>query len=942
MVVAGSASDSEASVVRAVPRAEVAAGNLPVHLSSFVGREAEIDEVRRMLYARRLVTLSGPGGCGKTRLALEVANSVVGRFPDGVWWVDLAPLADASLVPATLARVLGVAESPVEPVTNTMVAFLASRRTLVVLDNCEHLIEACAAVVARVEVGCSASSMLVTSREPLGVPGEATWRVPPLGLPSGGSLESVGGSDAVRLFVDRARDARPSFALTDANAEAVAEICSRLDGIPLAIELAAARTRLLSVEEIAAGLADRFHLLTGGARWALPRHRTLEGSLDWSHEPLNVGERALFRRLGAFAGSFTLDAATSVCTGDHVSPAEVLDLLSGLVDRSLVHVIDDAGSQTRYRLLETIRAYAVRKLVEANERDTVGRRHLEFYVAFADRAARGLAGPDLLAWLARVDVESDNLRAALDTTSAPASGKQARIVGLLTLYWFARSDLSIGRSRLEAALDSAAHDGIDRASALCALCVVCYRAGDMAKAARYGDDAIRIARHLGDVRMLGQALHWRGWVRCWGEADRHGAWSAFREAEALLRQTDDHVFQALNLALLAWSYADTSEAARARPLIDEGLALTDAVDVPHARCYCLIVGAYLDTLEGSLERAAARLDEAIALSTGIGDHYAGLFARGFLAYTDLVRGRRHDGRELCERGLSTALDHRSPMGEALMRMALGHLAFAQGDLDTAADQLEAAFEMLALLWQGAAAMCRAVQSQVAIAQSRADEARRYAAEALTLGKETDTVGAVVWAMIAQASLARLDGAAQRAEDLLQGAVELSRQTGRRSGMCDLLDDLAAAVADQGRCEEAARLLGAAQSLRDTTGAARFPVRDASHEVCTTLLRDAMGVAAFDAAWAAGAALTLDDAVAYARRGRGRRKRPTQGWESLTPTELEVVELVAAGLTNPQIGERLFVSKRTVQAHLAHIFTKLDVSTRAELAAQTAARRLADA
>ena len=943
MVEARSGDDSEVAAGPACsPPVGVVASNLPVQLTSFVGREAEIDAVCGLLVEGRLVALIGSGGCGKTRLAMQVAASVLDRYTDGVWWVDLAPLSDASLVPATLAGILGVGESPLESITDTAVAYLASRRALVVLDNCEHLIDASAALAARIVVGCPAATVLATSREPLGVPGEAMWRVPPLGLPSGDSVESIGECEAVRLFVDRARASRPSFAVTGENAGSVTEICRHLDGIPLAIELAAARSRLLTVEEIAAGLADRFHLLTGGARWALPRQRTLEASVDWSHDLLGDAERAVFRRLAVFAGSLTLDAAEAVCAGNGVTPRQVLDRLSGLVDRSMVQVVDDTGPQTRYRLLETIRAYALHKLVDGGEYDAARERHVDFYVSFAERATAGLEGPDLLAWLARVDAEIDNVRTALGwSIDSAGPDRGARLVGLLTLYWFARSDLAIGRARLEATLDSARGDGLDRVHALGALCVICYRAGDMAEGARYGDEAIAIGRRLGDAATLGRALHWRGWVRCWGEADLQGAWSDFEEAAALLRHTDDHLFQALNLALFAWSYADTSEASRARALLNEGLAITEVVDVPHARCYCLVVRGYLDTLEGRLDTAAARLEEALELADEIGDHYAEIFARGFLAFTDLFRGSYQDGRDLCERGLGAALDNRSPMGEAVMRMALGHLAFAEDDLDAAARQLEASFELFVRLWRGAAATCRAAQAQVALAQSRPGEARQYAGEARHLGRQTDTVGATAWALSAQASLARLDDDAHGAEDLLHDAIDLAYQTDRRSFMCDHLDGLAAAVADQDRFEEAARLLGAAQSLRNAIGSPRFPVHESPHQICTTVVRNALGAPAFDEAWAAGAALTLDDAVAYARRGRGQRKRPTHGWESLTPTELQVVELVAAGLTNPQIGDRLFVSKRTVQAHLAHVFTKLGVSSRAELAAKAAGRRPID-
>jgi predicted ATPase/class 3 adenylate cyclase/DNA-binding CsgD family transcriptional regulator len=918
---------------------DAAANNLPIQLTSFVGRETEIDAIGKLLFEHRLLTLIGAGGCGKTRLGLEVAAGIVDDYPDGVWWVDLAPLADPSLVSAALAGVLGVRESPLEPITDTVVRYLRARRAFVGLDNCEHLIEACAALADRVTHECPAVTLLATSREPLRVDGEANWPVPPLSMPEASAPESLAQCESARLFIDRARAAEPTFTLADENARALAEICTRLDGIPLAIELAAARTRLLAMDEIAAGLSDRFHLLTGGARSALPRQRTLEASVDWSHNMLDDAERAVFRRLAVFAGSFTFDGAEAVCTGDSITPELMLDLLGRLVDRSLVQVVYEAGRETRYRLLETIRDYARRRLTDTGEAEAIRDRHLDYYVTFTSHVASGLEGPDLIAWLGRVDSELDNLRAALDWSSRSSGPERGqRLVGPLTLYWFARSELSIGRARLEASLTETAAAGLDRAGALSAMCMLAYRGGDMVKARGYGDEAVAIGRRLADASALGRALHWRAWVRYWGEGDRQGAWADFEEAAALLPKAEDRVFQALNLALLAWSYATTSEAPRARPLLVESLPLTDAGAAPHARCYCLGVLGFLETLEGSTEHTEAHLGEALTLAQDVGDPYADICVRMFLGLLDLYRGRYREGRDRCERGLAMAIEHRSPNVEAFMRLVLANLAFAEGRLDAAAAEIEISFAILGPLMPGIGAICRSVQAQIAVAESRFSDARRYAAEALSVGRETDTVAAVVGALSVQASLARIEGDAHSAEDLLHEAFDLLQQVGFRAAMCEILDDLAGAIADQDRFEEAARLLGAAQSLRAAIGISRFPLRGPSHKADTTMLREALGTKAFDEAWAEGAALTLDDAVSYARRGRGRRGRPAYGWNSLTPTEARVVELVAEGITNPQIGQRLFVSARTVQTHLTHVFAKLGVSTRAELAAKAAQRQ----
>ena len=526
---------------------EAVANNLPVPLTSFVGRDVEIDAVRTLVGESRLLTLTGAGGCGKTRLALAVAAGIADEHPDGICWVDLAPLSDASLVPAALAGVLGVPESPMEPITDTAVGYLSGRRALVGLDNCEHLIEACAALAATLIEGCAGVTVLATSRELLGVAGEAAWAVPPLSLPHD---DAPATSESVQLFVDRARSSRPNFALTDENAPTVAEICTRLDGIPLAIELAAARTRLLTVVEIAEGLADRFHLLTGGGRTALPRQRTLEGSVDWSHDLLDRTEQAVFRRLAVFAGGFTLNEAEAVCAGNEVTAQRVLDLLSTLVDRSLVQLVDDAGAHAlpaarddpRLRPLQADRCWRSRGDVGSAPRLLRVLRRAGSIRTGGRRSAR-LAGPGRLG----------------DRQSARRSGLEHRVRGVgvggsawcdvSRLYLFARSDLAIGRGRLEATLEDPRSGEVDRAGALGTLCIVCYRAGEMVKAVGYGDEAVAIGRRFGDPATLGRALHWRGWARFWGEADLRGGWADFEEADATLRPTDDRLFQALNLAV---------------------------------------------------------------------------------------------------------------------------------------------------------------------------------------------------------------------------------------------------------------------------------------------------------------------------------------------------------------------------------------------------------
>ncbi len=373
---------------------------LPAQFTRFVGRGPQMAEVRQLLAEHRLVTLTGAGGAGKTRLAIEIAGQIADEFDDGVWYVDLAPITHPDLVAVTVARAFGLPDQPGSTPVDTLVRFIGDRPMLLVLDNCEHLADACAAMTAALLGACSAVTLLATSREPIRAAGEITWGVPSL------SLED----EAIELFTDRARQSRPDFVVTDDNAATLTEICLRLDGMPLAIELAAARIRALSPTEIVDSLHDRFRLLTGGARTAVRRQQTLRASVDWSHALLTEPEQVLFRRLSVFLGGFDLDAAQAVCGGHDVERYQVLDQLTLLVDKSLV-VAEHIKDRTRYRLLETVRQYALEKLGESGEADAVRTRHRDYYTA-------GAAQLDVAADVGRearldqAEAEIDNLRAA--------------------------------------------------------------------------------------------------------------------------------------------------------------------------------------------------------------------------------------------------------------------------------------------------------------------------------------------------------------------------------------------------------------------------------------------------------------------------------------------------------------------------------------------------
>ncbi|MFP5327217.1 MAG: ATP-binding protein, partial [Acidimicrobiia bacterium] len=427
---------------------EVLTGNLPPQLTSFVGREAELRDVEALLAtnASRLVTPTGPGGCGKTRLALRVAERIAENYPDGIWFADLSSVRDDALVADAVAEATGRAAGATLSALEKVREHLRPRRALVILDNCEQVVEGAASLVDDLLRHCTGLTILATSREPLRVEGEAQWRVPSMSAPGTGDTGAVAALeayDAVRLFIERAVKARANFAVTNETAPAVAQICQQLDGLPLAIELAAARVRLLSPDAIAQGLSDRFRLLHGGARSTGARQQTLEASVDWSYDLLDEGERTLLRRLHVFRGGFTLTAAEEACTGEGlagIDRLDVLDLLAALVDKSLVVSGNaDSGPDWRYRLLETIRMYAFDRARDAGEDEALGRRHAEVFAAFARSAMYEVIGADQLEWLAKVDAEHDNLRAALDWAVRNEDGRIGlSIVASMGNFWNVR------------------------------------------------------------------------------------------------------------------------------------------------------------------------------------------------------------------------------------------------------------------------------------------------------------------------------------------------------------------------------------------------------------------------------------------------------------------------------------------------------------------------
>jgi non-specific serine/threonine protein kinase len=599
-----------------VPAPQPQRTNLPVQLSSFIGREREQGEVRALLDAARLVTLTGAGGAGKTRLALAVACALLGGYPDGVWLVELAPVADPVHVARTVASTLDVAEQPGRPIRDSLIDALRLKHLLLLLDNCEHLVQACAELVETLLRACPELRVLATSRQALHVAGETTWRVPAMAVPPTESVPSdelLIRFDATRLFVERARGGFPRFAVSDQNGPAIVRICSRLDGIPLALELAAARVSVLGLDQIDARLHDRFRLLTAGSRTALPRQQTLRATLDWSFGLLSPHERVVFRRLAVFAGGWTLEAAEDICAGEGIGGDEVLELLAGLVDKSLV-VADEAGESRRYRLLETMREYGWEKLRATGEEAAVRDRHRNWLLALAEEADRGLRGATQAAWLTRLEREHDNFRAALAWCTGehrdPETG--LRLAGALAWFWRLHGHIGEGRRWLTLALAPGDEASPARCRALNGAGLLAYAQGDYAAATALFEESLRLAHVLGDASAVAWSLHGLGRV-AEGTHDFAGASIVLEESLLYFHACQDTAGSAYSRLYLANVARERADYARAAALYRETLVVAREVGDTWFLGWTLAYTAILAFLQGDVQRAAALFREGLVL-----------------------------------------------------------------------------------------------------------------------------------------------------------------------------------------------------------------------------------------------------------------------------------------------------------------------------------------
>ncbi|MEV1247848.1 LuxR C-terminal-related transcriptional regulator [Nonomuraea sp. NPDC050022] len=879
--------------------------DLPVQLATFVGRRSELAAVRALLDTGRLVTLTGTGGVGKTQLAARIAAAEVARRPDGVWWVELAAVSDQARLAELVAARLGVLVEPLQGPVRSMTAQLRGRRALLCLDNCEHVIDGAAELTAALLSSCPELSVLITSREPLAVPGEVVWRVPPLAP-----------DEALRLFVERGRQVRQLFGLDQEGEAAARVLCSRLDGIPLAIELAAAWLGSLTPQQIERGLDDRFGLLVRSPRGVAARQQTLAASIAWSHDLLDEPDRAVFRRLAVFPSGFDLDAVRTVCAGGEVARDDVLASIGRLVDKSLV-VAETRGGVARFLLLETIRDYAADRLREAGEVHLVRDRHLGHFLAF------GAGGPeraaDLDAWRARLEGEYDNLRAALEwglAATDPDRGR--RLAAELSWLWHLHRHGHEGIAFLRRAIDRVPADrSLLQARLLTGLALVADTTSPLDMEYDVARQALELATAHGDESLRGQCLSLAAVGRFY--TDFTAAWDLTVEAIRSADLAGDQLFKHSQLALQGMIRQLQDRHDEARPLLEAAL---DGLRHRH-RGIASTTLAYLSSgaLASGRPAEARRLaEQSLELAEPLGDYLRVGMARGALAAAHTASGDVSAALEAMRPLLLLMENAEAAVFVPGMGSALAQVLVAGGDLDGALRWFEhdvRQAEHVAPTYL--AAQVHAGYAEALRRAGRYEDARGELDRAAAIAGELG-MPRVLADVLQQQALLTGD------PDLHHEALTIRVAHGLRTFWVDSLDAIAAWLAPP----NAVRTLAASTTARAALEYPRRVAERREYDELLARLRQTLGEQ-FATAWAAGAELSLDDAVAYVRRSRGTRDRPAAGWDSLTPTELSVARLAATGLNNPQIGARLFMSRSTVKTHLSHIYAKLGVANRTELA-----------
>jgi len=906
--------------------------NVPVMLTSFVGRHEELDRLLVLLGSHRLVTLTGVGGCGKTRLAVRAAQRLAEAGSDGPWFVSLSAVREPREVVQAVAGTLDILVEPGADPLSGLARQLAGRELLLVLDTCEHVVEAMAELAGRLLRSCPRLRVLATSREPLGVEGETVWQVPVLPV-----------VEARRLFADRARLVASRLELTHAEAD-VDVVCAKVDHLPLGIELAAAWSRALSPAQIAAGLEDSIRLLAGGPRDAVPRHQTLSASIQWSHALLDPQERVLFRRLSAFAGTFDI-AAVSQVAGDPdsegglgVPPEPAADPaadwaadwvrpLGRLLDKSLITAQGVAGS-VRYRLLDTIRHFAEQELRTCGEEDAVLARHLAYYRRVAEDGEPGL-DRDQDAVRAQLDGHHDNLVKAMRWGFAGTSEERAvacRLAAALGRYWFLRGLSSEGLRFLDLALATVDDPAVRHRllAAQAALAMVSGRPDLL-------DHAVDEVLADPDADPVSRARCLT--IRCFPAFFRD-----FGECQAAAREAHQAALRAEDPFARDWSLVMEGYSLQTRNLHENARAAAQQAfegSMPRGDRFCAAfargIEMYTSLWTGDVRAAVAIGEEGVAIARPLRDYFAVGTNTVNAAQAIGLSGDLERARGLID-PVMRSLDETEDADVVGFMVADGLLHLWTGDLEAAVRALERGVrrdESGMVEWTGLRCLPGLVGALRRL--SRWETAIARAEEGIEAAQRYQTPYELA-ALLDELARLTVPTDRRRARDLLHRSLAVRREHGLLTCVPDSLEALAELDADQeAQAARATSLLAACETARDRMGYPRPPVDAAAHDRLLDDLRARFGEQ-FDQHWSAGSALALDDAVALAQRGRGSRDHPDLGWRSLSPTERQVAELVCAGLANPAVAQRLFMSRSTVKHHLSRVYQKLGVTNRTELAA----------
>jgi predicted ATPase len=803
-------------------------------LTSFIGREKELKEVAGLFAKSRLITLTGAGGVGKTRLAIQVVADVLERFPDGVWFLDLAPLSDPALVPRVAVTTLGLLEQSGRSPMMILTDFLQTRRALLILDNCEHIIQACAQLAETLLSSCPDLCILATSRESLRIGGELPYRVPSLEFPTSDiefAMDKLSNMESLKLFIQRAQVGSPTIAISQQSVLTIAQICQRLDGIPLAIELAAARSNMLTVEQILKRLDDRFILLTGGSRTSLPRHQTLHATIDWSYNLLSIEEQFLLGRLSVFAGGCTLEAAQFVCGGNGLEMYGILDLLTQLFDKSLVLAEQREGQEIRYYMLETIRQYGREKLSQAGEEESICQRHLTYFVELAERAGPNLRAFGMIIWLNRLEAELSNIREALEYALKRDVEAELRLASALQWFWHIRAHKKEGIDWLEAGLSI--------------------------EATERGDQLLTPRRAM----IRGKALNASGFLVVAREIGN--ASPSLEESLSLFKAIGPAGEQGRAYALLRLSEM-TSEPIRRRSLLEESLTLFREIGDKFGVAECLLQLLSDVQDEGDYGQALGFAEEHLALRREIGDDdgiAAGLADLGHLAL-------QQDNYQLASKLYKESLVGFRKVGNkrafALALSGLSHVAWAQGNYEEATRISEQALALGQDLDDKAFVARRLhILGRVAWAQGDYEDANQKFEAALTVSRATEYKPGIAFSLYGVGRVAQSQQDYAKARLLYTEAIVICQER-RDPFMAGFhLEAIATLAAAQKQMKRAARLFGAAETLFPSIRLELSAAERAEHDQAVAATRAALGEEGSTQVWEEGQKMTLDEAVAYA-------------------------------------------------------------------------------